>query len=228
MKTLFSKFLLCLLLFSSLEATPATAAAPPIFGLIKEAVKKAIKAIDLKIQKLQNKTIQLQNAQKQIENTLSKLKLNEISDWAKKQKDLYSQYYNELKEVKAIVIQYQRIRDITAKQARLLSDYQRSWQLLRQDEHFTSEELSHMEQVYKGILDESLANMEHIFMIVESFTTSMSDAERLELINRAADRIDSNYDDLRRFNRQNVLLSLQRAKGVKEVEQVRRLYGIQN
>ena len=215
------------MLLCSFEAAPAPAA-PPIFGLIKEAVKKAIKAIDLKIQKLQNKTIQLQNAQKQIENTLSKLKLNEISDWAQKQKHLYSQYYNELKEVKAIVTQYQRIRDITSKQAKLLSDYQRAWGMLRQDSHFTPEELSYMEQVYQGILEGSMSNMEHIFMIVESYTTSMSDGERLELINKAADRIDRNYDDLRKFNRQNALLSLQRAKTEKEVEQVRRLYGIGN
>lgn len=227
MKAHLAKCMLCLVLLCSFEAAPP-AAPPPIFGLIKQAVKKAIKAIDLKIQQLQNKTIQLQNAQKQIENTLSKLKLNEISDWAQKQKDLYSQYYNELKEVKAAVTQYQRIRDITAKQARLLSDYQRSWNLLRQDGHFTQDELSHMEQVYNGILAESMENMEHIFMIVESYATSMSDAERLGRINQAADRIDRNYDDLRRFNRQNVLLSLQRAKGSKEIQQVRRLYGIGN
>lgn len=227
MKSYIPKLMLCLLLLCSLEAAPAPAA-PPIFGLIKEAVKKAIKAIDLKIQKLQNKTIQLQNAQKQIENTLSKLKLDEISDWAKKQKDLYSQYYNELKEVKNIVTQYQRIRDITAKQARLLSDYQRAWHLLLQDSHFSADEIAHMEQVYQGILEGSMSNMEHIFMIVESYTTSMTDSERLELINKAADRIDRNYDDLRKFNRQNVLLSLQRAKGEKEVQQVRRLYGIGN
>lgn len=227
MKLHLSIVLACFLLCTSVEAKPI-AAAPPIIGLIKEAVKKVIKAIDLKIQKLQNKTIQLQNVQKQIENTLSKLKLNEISDWAQKQKDLYSQYYNELKEVKAIVSQYQRIRDITSKQARLLSDYQRSWGLLRQDDHFTDDELNYMEKVYKGILDDSLENMEHIFMIVESFSTSMSDAERLELINKAADRIDRNYDDLKTFNHQNVVLSLQRAKGSKEVEQMRRLYGIGN
>lgn len=227
MKAHVTKSLICLLLLCSIEAAPAPEA-PPIFGLIKEAVKKAIKAIDLKIQKLQNKTIQLQNAQKQIENTLSKLKLDEISDWAQKQKDLYSQYYNELKEVKAMVTQYQRIRDITAKQAKLLSDYQRAWGLLRQDSHFTPEELSHMEQVYQGILEGSMSNMEHIFMIVESYATSMSDGERLELINKAADRIDRNYDDLRKFNRQNALLSLQRAKTEKEVAQVRRLYGIGN
>ena len=184
--------------------------------------------MDLKIQKLQNKTIWLQNAQKQIENALSKAKLNEISDWAKKQKDLYQQYYDELKMVKSIVSQYQRIRDITQKQARLLSEYQHSWGMFRQDSHFTDDELSYMGEVYSGILEESLENMEHIFLIIESFSTSMSDAERLELINQAADRIDQNYDDLKRFNGRNAMLALQRAKDTKDAESMKRLYGIGN
>lgn len=227
MKALALKAIVCFILLSSFESRPE-AAAPPIFGIIRAAVVKAIKAMDLKIQKLQNKTIWLQNAQKELENTLSKVKLDEISDWAKKQKELYKQYYDELKQVKAIVSQYRRIRDITQKQARLLSEYQHSWQLFQQDDHFTGEELAYMEKVYNGILKESLDNMEQIFSVIESFSTSMSDGERLNLINDAADRIDRNYDDLRLFNQQNVLLTLQRAKSKKEVEQMRRLYGIAN
>ena len=54
----------------------------------------------------------------------------------------------------------------------------------------------------------------------------MSDAKRLELINNAADQVDTNYDDLMRFNQQNVLLSLQRAKSAYEVETVKKLYGL--
>ena len=57
-----------------------------VWVVVKAAVKKVIKAIDLQIQRLQNKTIWLQNAQKTLENTLSKLKLDEISDWTEKQK----------------------------------------------------------------------------------------------------------------------------------------------
>ena len=41
----------------------------PIAEIIKQAIKKVIVAVDLKIQKLQNKTIWLQNAQKAVENT---------------------------------------------------------------------------------------------------------------------------------------------------------------
>jgi len=197
-----------------------------IAEIIKAGVKKVIKAVDLKIQRLQNKTIWLQNAQKTLENTLSKLKLDEISDWTEKQKEQYRKYYEELAKVKAIISYYQRIRDITQKQVRLVNEYNRSWQLIRQDKHFTADEVEYMAKVYSGILEESMENIDQIMLIVKSFTTTMSDAKRLELINSAADQVDANFDDVMRFNRQNVLLSLQRAKSAQEVETVKKLYGL--
>lgn len=217
--------LLCFLLIST-PARPATAVAIPILEIVKAVAKKVIKAIDLRIQKLQNKTIWLQNAQKKIENILSKLKLDEISDWTQKQKELYKNYYEELAKVKSIITYYQRIRDISEKQVRLVDEYERAWSLFQKDAHFNSSELDYMQSVYSGILDESLKNIDQIFLVLDSFTTQMSDAKRLEIINAAADQIDANYDDLTLFNRQNMLLSLQRAKTEHDVKSVKQFYGI--
>ncbi|MFV8354898.1 conjugal transfer protein TraI [Flavobacterium sp. XS1P32] len=218
--------LLCLLLLSTPARPAVNVAAFPIIGLIKDAVKKVILAIDLRIQRLQNKTIWLQNAQKKLENTLSKIKLDEISDWTKKQKDLYKNYYGELMKVKSIITYYQRISDITQKQVRLVDEYERAWSLFQKDDHFNSEELKYMQKVYSGILNESMKNIDQIFLILDSFYTQMSDAKRLEIINTAADQIDANYDDLLLFNRQNILLSLQRAKTKNDVDAVKKFYGI--
>jgi hypothetical protein len=218
--------LLCLLLVS-MPARPASSVAVlPILEIVKAVTKKVIKAIDLRIQRLQNKTIWLQNAQKQIENVLSKLKLDEISQWTQKQRDLYKDYYEELMKVKSIITYYQRIKEITNKQTRLISEYERAWNLFKQDDHFNSAELDYMEKVYSGILEESIKNIDHIFLILDSFATQMSDFKRLEIINNAADQIDANYDDLILFNKQNVLLSLQRAKTVNDVNKVKEFYGI--
>lgn len=217
--------LLCFLLIST-PAKPATVAAIPILEIVKAVAKKVIKAIDLRIQKLQNKTIWLQNAQKKIENILSKLKLDEISDWTQKQKELYRNYYEELAKVKSIITYYQRIKDISKKQVRLVDEYERAWSLFQKDAHFNSSELDYMQSVYSGILDESLKNIDQIFLVLDSFTTQMSDAKRLEIINAAADQIDANYDDLTLFNRQNILLSLQRAKTEHDVKSVKQFYGI--
>lgn len=218
--------LMCFLLVSAPARPAEKRAALPILEIVKAVTKKVIKAIDLGIQRLQNKTIWLQNAQKQIENTLSKLKLNEISDWTKKQRDLYKDYYEELQKVKSIITYYQRIKEISAKQTRLIEEYEKSWNLFKRDESFKVSELQYMERVYDGILEESMKNIDQIFLIIDSFTTQMSDLKRLEIINKAADQIDSNYNDLRLFNQQNVLLSLQRAKTDADVNKVKQFYGI--
>ncbi|KQO20866.1 conjugal transfer protein TraI [Flavobacterium sp. Leaf82] len=219
-------FLMCFFLVS-MPARPAEkTAALPILEIVKAVTKKVIKAIDLGIQRMQNKTIWLQNAQKQIENMLSKLKLDEISDWTKKQRDLYKDYYDELQKVKSIITYYQRIKEISEKQTRLIAEYEKAWNLFKRDDHFKISELEYMEKVYEGILGESMKNVDQIFLIIESFTTQMSDLKRLEIINTAADQIDSNYNDLRLFNQQNVLLSLQRAKTDADVNKVKQFYGI--
>lgn len=217
-------YLLCLLLMGTPARPAETAAVFPVIGLIKAAAKKVIKAIDLRIQRLQNKTIWLQNAQKKIENILSKLKLDEISDWTQKQRDLYRDYYEELTKVKSIISYYQLIRDVSQKQVRLVQEYERSWKLFQQDSHFNEGELDYMQKVYSGILDESVKNIDQIFLILDSFTTQMSDAKRIEIITAAANQIDTTYNDLMLFNRQNILLSLQRAKTQQDVNAVKEFY----
>src|SRR6187402_2453634 len=125
--------LMCFMLISTPARPAEKTAALPILEIVKAVTKKVIKAIDLRIQRLQNKTIWLQNAQKQVENVLSKLKLDEISDWTQKQKDLYKGYYEELAKVKSIITYYQRIREITKKQTQLVQEYERAWNLFKQD-----------------------------------------------------------------------------------------------
>jgi hypothetical protein len=225
-KTKIVSCVLCLFLISTPVRPAQSTIAFPIVEIVRAALIAAIKAVDLRIQRLQNKTIWLQNAQKKIENILSKVKLDEISKWTQKQRDLYKEYYQELMRVKSIITYYQRIKEITQKQTRLVEEYERAWRLFQQDRHFNVEELEYMQRVYSGILEESVKNMDQIFLILDSFTTQMSDLKRLEIINAAADQIGSNYDDLTLFNKQNILLSLQRAKNSNDVNAVKKFYGI--
>jgi hypothetical protein len=194
--------------------------------VIKAGVKKVIKAIDLKVQRLQNQTIWLQNAQKVLENQLSKLKLTEISDWTEKQKELYSRYYTELWQIKSAITYYKRIKELTEKQVAIMDEYKWAWNLFRKDKHFTPEELDYMEKVYSGILDESVKNLDQILLVVNSFKTQMTDAKRLEIINSAAGKMDTNYSDLKQFNTKSITRSIQRAKSVDEVTTLKELYGI--
>jgi hypothetical protein len=197
-----------------------------IVEVIKAGVKKVIKAVDLKVQRLQNEVIWLQNAQKVLENQMSKLKLTEIADWTDKQKQLYSQYYNELWQIKSAIAYYKRIKDLTETQLSIVSEYKWAWGLFGKDKHFTTEELSYMETVYTGILDASIKNLDQILVVVKSFQTQMSDSQRLELISTAADQMDATYSDLKKFNAQNIKLSIQRAQSLDEIATLKEIYGI--
>lgn len=225
------KKILLILLFTTVcvTVTPPTQeakAAIAIAQIIKEAVKKVIKAVDLMIQRLQNKTIWLQNAQKVLENKLSELKLTEIAEWTEKHRKLYQEYYDELWKVKNTLAAYQRIRQIMDKQVRIVEEYKRAWNLVRQDKNFTETEIDYMYRVYKGILNESVRNLDQILLVINSFKTQMTDAQRLAITTQAGDRIEQNFIDLLEFNMNTYQLSLNRARTQYEIDRVRKLYGL--
>jgi hypothetical protein len=207
---------------------PTGADAQMIVGsVISSTVGRVIRAIDLQVQSMQNQTIWLQNAQKALENQLSKLKLTEISNWSQKQKDLFSSYYNELWQIKTTIAYYSRISEMTQKQVALVSSYNQSWNLLKADKHFTADELTYMTSVYSGILQASVSDLDQILLVINPNKTQMPDAKRMEIINKSADHMDTNYNDMQQFNNQNEILSLQRAGDENEVLTLKKYYGIQ-
>lgn len=194
--------------------------------VIKLTITKVIKAIDLKVQRMQNQTIWLQNAQKVLENQLSRLKLTEISGWTSQQQQLYSGYYDELWKIKSFIAYYQRIKDLTVKQVALVAEYNRAWGMLSHDQNFQPTELAEMQKVYSAILSASVQNLDQILLVVNNGKTQMTDEQRLELINHAGSQLDDNYSDLKRFNSQNQMLSLSRAKERNDVATTTALYGL--
>jgi hypothetical protein len=197
-----------------------------VWVIIQEVIKKVIKAIDLAVQKVQNKTIALQNVQKALENELSKLKLNEIADWTRKQKDLYQQYFDELWKVKTVIAYYKRVTGIIQKQKALVSEYKTAYGQLQQNKYISSDEIKYIFRVYTSIIDESVKNIDQILLVVESLSVQMSDADRLAIINKNADQIERQISALRAFNNQILQLSLQRARDSDEVNRLKRLNGL--
>jgi hypothetical protein len=228
-KSMNIKRIFIVLLFSVSSAgipNQSAEASIPIAAIIKEAIEKVIKAVDLMVQRLQNKTIWLQNAQKVLENKLNELKLTEIAEWTEKHRKLYKEYYDELWKVKNAIASYQRVKQILERQKELVAEYKRVWEIIRSDDHFTKNELDYMYLVYSGIMKASVRNLNQILVVINSFKTQMSDGKRLEIINRCGEAIEQNYFDLKEFNNQNIQLSIGRAKDAHEVETVRQLYGL--
>ncbi|MEO3404989.1 conjugal transfer protein TraI [Mucilaginibacter sp. CAU 1740] len=198
----------------------------PVVNVVSGLIKKVIVAIDLGVQRLQNKTIALQNAEQQIENTLHLNSLRDINGWLDKERNLYAGYYQELAQVKKLLADYQMVKDVITRQKQLLSECQRASVLFNKDAHFSAGELRYMATVYDGILQESLRNLEAVTTAVTALTTQMDDADRWLRIDQAAKAIQLNLDHLRQFNRQNVLLSLARSRDALDRSAVQQLYGL--
>lgn len=197
-----------------------------IAEIIKAGIKRVIKAADLRIQRLQNQTIWLQNAQKQIENLLSKIRLQEIADWSQRQRDLYENYYQELTQVKAILASYGRVAELLKQQRTMLTAYQTTWRNLESDPLFSIQEKDQMQRVYRGMLKSCLENLELLALLVKSFRTQMSDAERLTLMQQAQAKVQQHYLDMKEFNNQNALLRIHRAKQKQELNELKNLYNL--
>jgi len=207
---------------------PKGADAQLIVGsVISSTVGRVIKAIDLEVQRMQNQTIWLQNAQKALENQLSQLKLSEISSWSQKQQSLFSEYYNELWQIKTAIAWYSKISGVATRQVELVNSYNQAWALIKNDKHFNADELAYMERVYSGILQESVKDLDQVLVIINPGKTQMPDAKRMELINQTSNHMDKNYNDLQEFTTQNEQLSIERAEDENEVLTLRQYYGIQ-
>jgi hypothetical protein len=218
------KKLISLLFFVS--ATSFANAQFAVGTVLNETVGKIIRAIDLEVQKAQNKTIWLQNAQKAIENQLHQMQLSNIAGIGTQQKNLFTEYYNELSTVKAVIADYEQVVNIISRQEQLVSLYKTSWAATQQDGHFSVTELQQIEQVYSGILLESANNLDQLGKVINSFQTQMTDGQRLDLIDHISKQIDGNYNDLEKFTNQNIQLSMARANDASDIQSTKNLYGL--
>ncbi|GAB2793387.1 hypothetical protein GCM10027275_42890 [Rhabdobacter roseus] len=209
-----------------LPTADATPPADPLTALIQEAIRRVVRQVDLSIQRRQNAVIRLQNAQKVLENTMTRLHLDEIADWVRQQRDLYQEYYEELKKVKAVIASYYRIKEIADKQARIVTQYRTAWARFQRDDHFSPDERAYLLRVYTGMLEETARSVDLLTRVVRSFTTQMSDAQRLALIDQVARQVNRIDGELSNFNRENQSLSLSRAKEASDAKQTRALYGL--
>ncbi len=194
--------------------------------IIKLAIEKAIRTVDIEVQRLQNETLWLQNAAKLEENAMNATKLNEITSLAQKQKDLYADYFKELTQVKSVITNSKEVSGIIDLQSKLMNEGKQYENSFQTDEHFSSEERNYMLKVYEGILNESKNNLQQIYAVTTSSTTSMSDAERMNVIKKYSARIEENYADLHKFSDQNMKVSLQRSKDENDIKTIKKIYGL--
>jgi hypothetical protein len=222
MKWVYTGFFL--MLAAGLPHERAEAQGP--ISIATELVTKVVRAIDLVVQRLQTQTILLQEAQKEVENAMSELQLDDIAEWVQDQKDLYGEYFAELAQVKTVIAGYHKAQEIVEREQQILSAYQRGMAVFGKDPHFSAAELNQITAVYGGILAESERNLSALTTVISAFTTQMSDQQRMAIIDKAGAGMDRTWRDIQAFTNENALLSLQRASEAADDETLKKLYGL--
>ncbi len=120
---------------------------------------------------------------------------------------------------------YKRVADIISYQAQMLKEYNASFPRLRNGGQFTASEIGHMAKVYDNLFERSGQQIDELSMVLTSGKLRMSDAERINAINRIYTDMQQKSSFLRDFNRRASSLETQRQKAKAETEAMKKLNG---
>lgn len=171
---------------------------------------KAVKAIDLKVQRLQNETLVLQRAQQLAEQELAKVKLDEIRKWQHRLSALYAGYFAELKQVKTNISGAAMVKSIHGLEEQVWMEYRKFPTRADQTAVFNqSKEIGKM------------------LNVVLSNQVSMKDADRLVMLYTLRDAMFGYLKTLQALNQQQLALVEKGNRVQSDTKAVKRLYGIQ-
>lgn len=176
-------------------------------------IAKVIKAIDLKVQKLQNETIWLQQAQQVAEHELSKVKLSEITGWQQQLTNIYAGYFAEMAEVKSTIKGLPQIRKIVDLQKQIVFEYGR----LAKDALNKS--------AFDGLLNTSMDILQTLSSVLSS-QLSMKDAERFCMIITLKDAMSHCLNNIQSMNRQLMENIAMKERMQADLQYVKKLNGL--
>ncbi len=140
---------------------------------------------------------------------------------------IHKDFLDGLLEVNPAVKNYRRVADIIRYQKMLITEYKSSLSRFRRDPNFTADELAYIGNIYSGLFQQSLRNLDELTNVITSGKMRMSDDERIKLIDEIFLDMQDKLMFLRYFNGNTAILAVQRAKERNDVSTLKGIYGIQ-
>lgn len=150
-----------------------------------------------------------------------------IKNVAEGNHNLHQAFLDGLFQVSPGVAKYRRISEIIKYQQMLMQEHRRSSNRFKQDPNLTAEELKYIGNVYAYLINQSLRNLEELFMVITANKLRMNDDERIKAIDRIYSDLENKLSFLRYFHNSTQMLVLQREKEQKDVDAANRLFGLE-
>jgi hypothetical protein len=152
---------------------------------------------------------------------------NMINNFKEVQK-VYNQgkeYYDKLKNIHDLVKDAKKVRDCILMVGEIGDIYVNNFQKMLSDPNFRYEELTTIASGYSMLLQESADMLLELKDVVNVNGLSMTDHERMDIINYVYDRVKNHRNLVGYYTRKNISVSYLRAKKIGETERVVALYG---
>jgi len=166
------------------------------------------------------------NTTKQIIETSTTAK-NMISNFQETVK-IYQQgklYYDALKSVHDLVKDARKVRQTILLVGDISDIYVNSFQKMMADENFSVEELSAIALGYTKLLEQSSAVLTELKTVTSATGLSMSDAERMSVIDRIYAEVREYKNLVQYYTNKNISVSYLRAKKKNDTDRIMALYG---
>jgi hypothetical protein len=138
---------------------------------------------------------------------------------------LHEVFLDGLMAVSPAVARYRRIADIIRMQQDIIEEYRSALRRFRRRGIFSAREIGAIERVYSGLFDGSVKNLEELLLVVTANKLRMSDAERLDAIDRIFGSMKEKQVFLRQYNTTTGSLARQRELQLEEIQRMTGLMG---
>jgi hypothetical protein len=152
---------------------------------------------------------------------------NMVNNFREVQK-VYSQgkeYYDKLKAVNNLIKDAKKVRDAILMVGEIGDLYVNNFQKMLADPHFRYEELIAISNGYTILLQESADMLLEMKDVVNVNGLSMTDHERIDIINYVHNRLRSHRNLVGYYTRKNISVSYLRAKKAGDLDRILSLYG---
>ena len=137
-------------------------------------------------------------------------------------------YYDALKAVNNLVKDARKVQQTVLLVGEISDIYVNSFQKMLTDENYTPDELSAIASGYAKMLEESSGMLNEMKTVVTSTSLSMTDKERMDVIDRVYRDVRNQRNLVRYYTNRNIGISYLRAKKKNDTRRVLDLYGTDN
>ncbi|MYY43968.1 DUF4141 domain-containing protein [Elizabethkingia anophelis] len=135
------------------------------------------------------------------------------------------EYYDKLKAVNDLVKDARKVQQTVLLVGDISEMYVTNFKKMMNDKNFSPAEISAIAFGYSQLLKESSGLLKDLKQIINSSTLSMSDKERMDIIDKVYKEVREYYNLVRYYTNKNVSVSYLRAKKQNDAARVLSLYG---